>query len=115
MSDDEREAKNDREDHVRAGVVTHEEARGILRRFNASHWKAGNRPTGGEVARYTIPADPKRDDDIRLSAYIARCERIEAAALEAAALAEDEDFTANDVDAVAAPLRVALAWPGVPQ
>lgn len=113
MSDDDRETRNDREDHVRAGVVTHEEARGILRRFNASHWR--NKGGMGECARYTIPADPRRDDDIRLSAYIARCERIEAAAREAVADAEREDFVGNDADALAAPLRVALAWPEAPR
>lgn len=63
-----------RESHEAAGLVTHDEARGIRRRFNASHFGHG------EVARYSIPADPKRDDDIRLGAYIARQERIELAA-----------------------------------
>jgi hypothetical protein len=53
--------------------VTHAEARQILSRFNASHWKH-LRPTEGEVARYSIPADPRRDDDIRLGAYIAQNE-----------------------------------------
>ena len=59
-----------------AGTVAHDEARGILLRFNASHW----RNHGKEVARYSIPANPDRDDDIRLGAYIARAERLEAAA-----------------------------------
>jgi hypothetical protein len=59
--------KNDREDHVAAGPVSHDEAQEILLRFNASHWD-----NGYEKARYSIPADPQRDDDIRLSAYIAQ-------------------------------------------
>jgi hypothetical protein len=51
------------------GPVTHEEAKGIATRYNRSHWY----PKGeGERARYTIPADPRRDDDIRLEAYIAQ-------------------------------------------
>ena len=48
------------------GPISHSEALQIARRYNASHW----RNTGDEMARYTIPADPKRDDDIRLRAYI---------------------------------------------
>ena len=56
----------DRDDHAAAGHVSHDEADAILRRFNASHW--GNPE---EHARYSIPADPGRDDDIRLGAYIA--------------------------------------------
>ena len=71
----ERELANEREDHVRAGLVTHDEARAILLRFNASHW----RNHGKEIARYSIPADPRRDDDIRLGAYIARSERLDRA------------------------------------
>jgi hypothetical protein len=47
------------------GPITDDEARQILSRFNASHWR---NPT--EHARYSIPADPSRDDDIRLGAYI---------------------------------------------
>lgn len=50
------------------GPVSHDEAEQILSRFNASHWG----DVGKEHARYTIPADPQRDDDIRLSAYIAQ-------------------------------------------
>lgn len=73
--------KLQREDHARAGLVTHDEAREILRRFNASHWQH-RRPIGSEVARYSIPANPRRDDDIRLGAYIARCRQLEAAAAE---------------------------------
>jgi hypothetical protein len=50
--------------------VTHEEARQILSRFNASHW----RNDGRENARYTIPCDVNRDDDCLLSQYIAEQE-----------------------------------------
>lgn len=50
------------------GPVSHDEAQQILSRFNASHW----RQPGQEPARYSIPADPQRDDDLRLSAYIAQ-------------------------------------------
>lgn len=55
-----------------ARAVSHAEARAILSRFNASHW---NNP--GEHARYTIPADPERDDDIRLARYIDENERMQ--------------------------------------
>ena len=57
-------------------VPTAEEARAILRRFTASHFKMKDR----EHARYRIPADPRHDDDIRLAAFIDRAERIEDAA-----------------------------------
>jgi len=55
---------------------TAEEAREILQRFNASHFRLSDR----EHARYSIPADHRRDDDLRLAAFIDRAERIEAAA-----------------------------------
>lgn len=51
-------------------VPTHEEARAILSRFNASHW---NNP--GEHARYSIPARPDHDDDIQLAEYINTAEQ----------------------------------------
>jgi hypothetical protein len=57
--------------------VTHAEARQILRRLNASHFS--NRGDMGERARYSIPADTERDDDIRLAAYIDQCEKMAAA------------------------------------
>lgn len=59
-----------REDRERAGEVTCDEAEEILRRFNNSHWKIGGKYSGTDVARYSIPADPKRDDDIRLGVFI---------------------------------------------
>jgi len=54
-----------------AGEVSVEEAVEILRRYNASHWRGR---AMGEVARYSIPANPRRDDDIRLGAFIRRAE-----------------------------------------
>lgn len=62
-----------------AGEVTPEEAREILGRFNASHFDNAT-----EHARYSIPCDPKRDDDVRLGAFI------EQAATARARLAEVE-------------------------
>lgn len=47
-------------------LITHAEAREILLRFNASHFSDAQR----ERARYSVPADPRRDDDLRLAAYI---------------------------------------------
>jgi hypothetical protein len=47
-------------------AITDEEAREILSRFIASHFGDPQR----EHARITIPADPRRDDDLRLAAYI---------------------------------------------
>lgn len=63
----------------RTGPITHEEADEMLSRFNSSHWMH-SRPTGREHARYTIPADPRRDDDIRLGAYIEQSRRVYALA-----------------------------------
>ncbi len=62
-----------RNEYDEAGLVTVEEAREIAARYNASHWR--DKSGVGECARYTIPADPKRDDDIRLEAFIARAEK----------------------------------------
>ena len=59
-----------RDDHIAAGHVTVSEAKEILSRFNASHFRIVDR----ERARYTIPADPRRDDDIRMSRFIAQVE-----------------------------------------
>ena len=63
-------AQNDREDHVAAGEVSVEEARAMLRRFIHSHWY--NKNPAYSRARFSIPADPLRDDDIRLGAFISR-------------------------------------------
>lgn len=47
-------------------VPTDAEARKILSRFIASHF----RTTDKEHARFRIPADPAHDDDLRMSQYI---------------------------------------------
>ena len=47
-------------------VPTDAEARKILSRFIASHF----RKTDKEHARFRIPADPAHDDDLRMSQYI---------------------------------------------
>lgn len=77
-------SEHEREDHKQAGLVTHDEAKQILVRFCNSHFR--NQHEGHERARVSIPADPRRDDDIRLSAYIARAERLEGAAHDVAML-----------------------------
>lgn len=63
--------RNEREDHLAAGEVSVEEAKDILSRFVASHFRS--KPFD-ERARFTIPADPRRDSDIRMSAFIRRAE-----------------------------------------
>lgn len=56
-----------------AGEITHEEARKIAYRFIHSHFDTeGERPTA------SIPADPKRDDDLRLLEYIEQQEAFHA-------------------------------------
>ena len=57
---------NAAEDSKLAGFVSVAEAHDILDRFIASHF----RRDGCERARFSIPANPARDDDIRLSAFI---------------------------------------------
>lgn len=59
-----------RDDQVQAGHISADEAKAILCRYNASHF----RNPGQDRARYSIPADPRRDDDIRLSRFIAQYE-----------------------------------------
>ncbi len=49
------------------GHITPEEAHEILNRFITSHWREEK---AGEQARFSIPADPKRDDDIRMACFI---------------------------------------------
>lgn len=75
-----------RDDQLAAGHVPADEAKAILCRYNASHF----RNPGQDQARYTIPADPKRDDDIRLSRFIAQYE-IAIAALKLIAEHGDEN------------------------
>lgn len=76
------------------GQVTVQEAKEGLSRFNASHW--GNRASEGEKARYSIPANPKRDDDIRLNAFVEHTEQLIAVAHTAAECLADFDGT-NDL------------------
>ncbi len=66
------------DDSEAAGPITPAEAREIADRFNASHWHGIGRPAEGERARYSIPANPKRDDDIRLHAFITQTEALRA-------------------------------------
>lgn len=62
------------------GSISHDEASEMLTRFIASHFN-GRMGSSGEHARITIPADPRRDDDLRLSAYIEQ-QRASTASLE---------------------------------
>lgn len=64
------------EDIAEAGVITCDEAEQIAARYNNSHWYKTRGE--GERARYSIPADPKRDDDIRLRAFIAQARAAQA-------------------------------------
>lgn len=54
------------------GPVTPEEAHEALVRFTNSHFHNH----GKEHARASIPADPKRDDDLRLGAFISNVEEL---------------------------------------
>lgn len=51
----------------RCGPVSPDEAFEILGRFVHSHFDDGR-----EKARFSIPADPSRDDDLRMHAFIAQ-------------------------------------------
>lgn len=59
------EIYNADDDARHTGPVTADEARECLNRFIASHFDKAE-----EHARISIPANPRRDDDIRLNAYI---------------------------------------------
>ena len=52
---------------LETGPVTAEEAHEILGRFIASHFREKKI---GEQARFSIPVNPMRDDDVRMSAFI---------------------------------------------
>ncbi len=80
--------------------VTHEEARQILSRFNASHF---NNPT--EHARYSIPARPDHDDDCRLATYIRENEKGDASA----AIHELEKLR-KELGVLAASMRSEKGW-----
>lgn len=54
----------------RTGPISIEEARAHLSRFCRSHFR-----TEGERAIASIPADPRRDSGLRMSAFITQAER----------------------------------------
>ena len=56
----------------RCGPVEPAEAFAILSRFCHSHFDGRKGDTGREKARISIPADPTRDDDLRMHAFIAQ-------------------------------------------
>jgi len=63
--------------HEQCGYVSCDEATEIARRYNASHFR--KHADRGERARYSIPANPMRDDDLRLGAFIDRMRELETA------------------------------------
>lgn len=66
------EERNDAEDEERlCGLITSDEAKEIALRFINGHFRNADR----ERPRIHIPADPKRDDDIRIMAFIRQSER----------------------------------------
>lgn len=75
------------------GPVTADEAEEILKRFVDGHFC-----NDGEHPRMSIPANPRRDDDLRLAAFIeqsaAAIETLEKAFIEQAALTEVETLRA---------------------
>lgn len=56
-------------------TITNDEARGIAKRFIDGHFR-----NNAEHPRISIPADERRDDDIRLLAYIDQQEALAARA-----------------------------------
>lgn len=108
--------ERERAEAATVGPVSVAEARQILSRFNASHW---NNP--GEHARYTIPADPKRDDDIRMLAFIVQTTEhiatLEAARKALGAILAEYDHNLDDgpdtvLDRIKQIATAALAQPG---
>lgn len=83
--------------------MTPGEARNALVRFNSSHWSL----PGDERARYSIPADPERDDDLRLADFI---DRAEALAQAARAFLDTYPVDPDDVYEVRYELEQALAF-----
>jgi len=100
------------ETHTRTGHVTVSEARESLSRFIASHFRDTVRPH----ARFTIPTECRRDDDMLMSAFICQAERAfkeverlrELLALANAAVAEVERLRATIAD-VHVPILEAVA------
>lgn len=62
----------------RCGPVTPAEAFEILARFCHSHFDGRKGDVGREKARISIPADPRRDDDLRMHAFIAQSAELRA-------------------------------------
>jgi hypothetical protein len=71
---------------MRQADVSVEEMRAILSRYNASHFR--NRDVG-EHARYSIPANPERDDDFAVNKFIAQYEALVKERDEARALVQE--------------------------
>jgi hypothetical protein len=70
--------------------ISHDEAHEILSRFNASHWNNDK-----EHARYSIPADPRRDDDLRMADYISQSRQLEVDLATALALLRIQDVESD--------------------
>jgi hypothetical protein len=62
----------------RSRPVTASEAREIAERYNRSHFR-GHGAGDGEYARYSIPVDAERDDDLGLEKFIEQYEVMEVA------------------------------------
>lgn len=76
-------------------VPTIQEAYAIMARFNASHF---NLPCGThEHARYSIPADFKRDDDLLMMAFIRWAESLQSA-LEACRASKEREKDRGWID-----------------
>lgn len=94
----------------RCGPVSTAEAFEILSRFVHSHFGDGR-----EKARFSIPANPQRDDDLRLHAFISQAQAREAQTWREAAVllrAEAErrrEIAYTDPSATAENLSVAVA------
>lgn len=102
--------EREREDHRLAGDVTADEAQEILDRFINSHWRNhGRYDPEAESARFSIPADPRRDDDIRMSAFIARARKLETVA-EAAREYRRSEEEFHDPNAPSGAEEDATAW-----
>jgi hypothetical protein len=67
------------------GIVTTAEAHEILQRFINSHFHPINK---GDAARFSIPVNPKRDDDVRMTRFIQQQEEKDA---ELAALRKENE------------------------
>lgn len=75
-------------------LPTPSEAHDILCRFVASHFEKTDR----EHARFSIPANPERDDDIRMARFIDQAERIAKVANQLAAALERADSLNSNVE-----------------